>query len=174
MPLSVEDLREHLSYSAWATQLLLQAAQQLTETELHRDFQTADHSIADTLAHTFAADRLWLRRLRGEPFRPPLVSERDHRLDVLTEEWPELYRQWDGWLAGLDDTAVAADFSYQDNEGNAHPQPVWKLAMHVVNHGTHHRGQVSGFLRALGHTPPALDLTAYYREQRSSAMEAGS
>jgi uncharacterized damage-inducible protein DinB len=34
----------------------------------------------------------------------------------------------------------------------------------VVNHGTHHRGQVSGFLRSMGHTPPALDLIAYYRQ----------
>jgi uncharacterized damage-inducible protein DinB len=33
----------------------------------------------------------------------------------------------------------------------------------VVNHGTHHRGMVSGFLRAMGHTPPPLDLIAYYR-----------
>jgi uncharacterized damage-inducible protein DinB len=36
--------------------------------------------------------------------------------------------------------------------------------LHVVNHGTHHRGQVAGFLRTMGHAPPALDLIAYYRE----------
>jgi uncharacterized damage-inducible protein DinB len=32
-----------------------------------------------------------------------------------------------------------------------------------VNHGTHHRGQVVGFLRALGHTPPVVDLIHFYR-----------
>jgi len=32
-----------------------------------------------------------------------------------------------------------------------------------VNHATHHRGQVSGFLRAMGHAPPPLDLIAFYR-----------
>jgi uncharacterized damage-inducible protein DinB len=35
--------------------------------------------------------------------------------------------------------------------------------LHLVNHGTHHRGQISGFLRAMDHTPPPLDLIAYYR-----------
>jgi len=35
--------------------------------------------------------------------------------------------------------------------------------LHVVNHGTHHRGQAAGFLRAMGYVPPPLDLIAYYR-----------
>ena len=60
MPLSVEELRDHLAYSAWASQRLVQAASELTEDELIRDFQTADHSVLGTLVHTFAADRVWL------------------------------------------------------------------------------------------------------------------
>jgi uncharacterized damage-inducible protein DinB len=36
--------------------------------------------------------------------------------------------------------------------------------LHVVNHGTHHRGQVAGFLRSMGRKPPVLDLIAYYRQ----------
>ena len=43
--------------------------------------------------------------------------------------------------------------------------PAWQIVMHVVNHGTHHRGAVSGFLRAMGKTPPKLDLIAYYFAQ---------
>ena len=45
----------------------------------------------------------------------------------------------------------------------------WQIVTHVVNHGTHHRGQVSGFLRTMGHTPPPLDLSFYYREQAAHA-----
>jgi uncharacterized damage-inducible protein DinB len=74
-----------------------------------------------------------------------------------------LYRQWDEWLAGLNDDAVRTDFTYQDMRGNVWTEPIWKLVMHVVNHGTHHRGQVSGFLRAMGRVPPVLDLVAFYR-----------
>jgi len=40
--------------------------------------------------------------------------------------------------------------------GDPHMNPVWEIVLHVVNHGSHHRGQVSGFLRALGHAPPQL------------------
>jgi uncharacterized damage-inducible protein DinB len=65
MPLSVADLREHLAYSAWASQRLVLAASELTEAELLRDFQTSDHSVLGTLVHTFAADRVWLARMHS-------------------------------------------------------------------------------------------------------------
>jgi uncharacterized damage-inducible protein DinB len=55
--------------------------------------------------------------------------------------------------------------SYHDSRGNPWTTPRWKIVLHVVNHGTHHRGQVSGFLRTMGHKPPQLDLIAYYRER---------
>jgi len=82
---------------------------------------------------------------------------------VLVEQWPALYRQWDEWLAAQEEDGVAADLTYQDMKGNTWTNAIWKLALHVVNHGTHHRGQAAGFLRSMGHTPPALDLVAYYR-----------
>ena len=161
MPLSVEDLREHLAYSAWASQRLVQAASELTEAELLRDFQTADHSVLGTLVHAFASDRVWLTRLRKAP--PKYSTEADNHLSVLKEEWPELYRQYDEWLGGLNDDAVRADLTYQDMRGREWTQPIWKLLLHVVNHATHHRGQVSGFLRTMGRVPPVLDLVAFYR-----------
>ena len=162
MPLSVDDLREHLAYSAWASQRLVQAASELTEAELVRDFQTSDRSVLGTLVHTFAADRVWLARLRQSQ-RLQYSSEADYKLSVLQNDWPELYRQWDELLAGWYDDAVCADLTYQDMRGRTWIQPIWQLVLHVVNHGTHHRGQVSGFLRAMGRVPPVLDLVAFYR-----------
>ena len=73
-----------------------------------------------------------------------------------------------GGRSGLTDEAAQAEVSYADMRGNPFRQQLGLLVLHVVNHGTHHRGQVSGFLRAMGHAPPKLDLVFYYRE-----MEAG-
>jgi uncharacterized damage-inducible protein DinB len=55
------------------------------------------------------------------------------------------------------------EVSYRDLKGNPWRTPLWQIVLHVVNHATHHRGQAAGFLRALGHAPPPLDLIAYYR-----------
>lgn len=162
MALSAEDLRDHLAYSAWASHRLVHAASQLTEAELLRDFQTSDHSVLGTLVHTFAGDRVWQARLQKSP-RAGFSSEADYHLSALQSEWPEVYRQWDELAKGWTDDDVRADFTYQDMRGNTWTNPVWKLVMHVVNHATHHRGQVAGFLRSMGHVPPALDMIAYYR-----------
>jgi uncharacterized damage-inducible protein DinB len=34
---------------------------------------------------------------------------------------------------------------------------------HIVNHGSHHRGQITGMLRQLGIKPLSLDLIGFYR-----------
>jgi uncharacterized damage-inducible protein DinB len=43
--------------------------------------------------------------------------------------------------------------------------PMWQSMLHVVNHGTYHRGQVTTLLRQLGAQPILLDLMHFYRER---------
>jgi uncharacterized damage-inducible protein DinB len=164
MPLPVEDLRDHLTYSAWASQRLVHAASELSEAELLRDFETSDHTVLGTLVHTFAADRLWLARFHKSP-TPPYSTAADYHLAVLQNEWPRVYAGWDHLLKGMTDAGACENLTYQDMRGNTWTQPIWQLALHVVNHATHHRGQVSGFLRTMGRVPPVLDLVAYYRQR---------
>lgn len=164
MAVSADVLRTHLRYTAWASKRLVSAAAQLTPEELTRDFQTADHHILGTLVHVFAADRIWLARITGGP-AGTFISEADCHLSVLENEWPALHERWLQWAQPLTDEGTKAVISYKDTKGNPYSQPLWQLLLHVVNHGSHHRGQVSGFLRALGKTPPPLDLLYYHREQ---------
>jgi uncharacterized damage-inducible protein DinB len=163
MELNADALRTHLDYTAWASTRLVAAASGLTPEELTRDFGTADHSVLGTLVHVYAADRIWLSRIRGNPPARFIDPEKDMRLDVLQNDWPKLLDEWGSWAAGLTGESAATRLSYKDMKGNAYETPVWQIILHVVNHATHHRGQVSGFLRAMGHTPPPLDLMAYYR-----------
>jgi uncharacterized damage-inducible protein DinB len=162
MPATAATLRTHLEYSAWATGRLLEAAATLTPDELTRDFNTADKSVLGSLVHIFAADRVWLARIQGTP-RVNFVDPEDHNLAFLASEWPVLGERWKEWAAGVTDESVTTEASYADLKGNPWTTPLWQIILHVVNHATHHRGQVSGFLRCMGHKPPALDLIAYYR-----------
>jgi uncharacterized damage-inducible protein DinB len=84
-------------------------------------------------------------------------------LTLLQTEWPALHGRWKLWLRDFTDNDVSRVISYQDTKGRPYSQPVWQILLHLINHGTHHRGQVSGFLRAMDHTPPPLDMIAYYR-----------
>ena len=50
MSVSADALRTHLDYTIWASQRLLQAAAQLSDEELNRDFGTADRSVLGALS----------------------------------------------------------------------------------------------------------------------------
>jgi uncharacterized damage-inducible protein DinB len=167
MAMMLDVLRDHLDYTAWASQRLVQAASALTPDELMRDFGTADHSVLGTLVHVYAGDRIWLGRIEGNPPARFIVPEQDLHLSVLQRDWPALLERWKQWSTLLTEASIHEEISYKDTRGNSSSQPIWQIVMHVVNHGTHHRGQVSGFLRAMGHRPPVLDLRAYYQESAS-------
>jgi uncharacterized damage-inducible protein DinB len=162
--ISAAALQTHLAYSVWASTRLVTAAAELSPQELTHDFKTADQSVVRTLAHIFAADRVWLGRIRHCP-PATFITDHDRQLSVLQDEWPGVQAGWMQWAAELTDEAVSADLTYHDLKGRARTQPIYQIILHVVNHGSHHRGQVSGFLRALGRTPPPLDLIVYYREK---------
>ncbi|MBM3739644.1 MAG: DUF664 domain-containing protein [Acidobacteria bacterium] len=152
----------HLNYTAWASTRLVEAAAALSEEELTRDFGTADKSVLGTLVHVLAADRIWHSRVIGAP-RTTFIDPEDYSLKVLQTEWPVVHEKWAGYAAGITPESAAQVIEFKDLRGNPHRQPLWQILLHMVNHGTHHRGQAVGFLRTMGHKPPALDLIFYYR-----------
>ncbi len=159
MTVPAELLRQHLEYSAWASRKLVDALKGLSLADRMRDFGTADKHPLGTLVHIFAADRVWLGRIEGNEPARFLDVDRDMHMSTLEREWPLIQNRW--IALEIDPGKVIA---YHDMKGNPFQLEFWKIVLHLVNHATHHRGQVAGFLRAMGHTPPPLDLTRYYRD----------
>ncbi len=173
MHLSTSAIQHHVEYNAWATLHLLNAANELEADELIRDFGTADKSVLGTLVHIFRAERIWLARLQQHVSGVAWSRPEDEQLTTLNAEWPHLHEAWRSWANNLPDSDSERVLSYTDLRGNPWAQPVWQLLLHVVNHSTHHRGQISGFLRALGKTPPPLDFIRFVREKADSTSSHG-
>jgi uncharacterized damage-inducible protein DinB len=164
MHVSADTVRTHLRYTAWASRSVVEAASQLSDDELNRDFQTADKSVLGTLVHTFAADRVWLARIKGQVPARFLEVEADMKLSVIQNDWPALHEDWIAWSSTLGDSDLEQSLAYRDLKGNPCETPLWQIVLHVVNHGTHHRGMVSAMLRMMGRTPPAIDEIFYFRK----------
>jgi uncharacterized damage-inducible protein DinB len=164
MSISVAAARQHFDYTVWATARLLDAAAKLTPEELNRNFLTADRSVLGTLAHIFGADRLWLKRVQGSP-ASGFLNDDEGDLPFLQTAFPELHGRWIDRASALTPELLAAEIAYSDQKGNQWKQPLWEIVLHLVNHATHHRGQVSGFLRAMGHIPPSIDFSHYCRRE---------
>jgi len=165
MKLSTDAAQQHIDYNVWATRRLLDAAAPLLLEQLERDFGTADKSILGTLRHLVRSESGWInRRLengQGDPL-PPAET-----VAALVEVWNGVHAQWLSFIKTVSQADLDGLCSYQDLKGNAWTTARWEILLHVVNHSTHHRGQVAGFLRASGITPPPLDYIAYVRSKSS-------
>ena len=168
MHVSLTVLRTHIDYTIWASRRVLEAAAALPAEELTRDFGTADKSVLGTLLHVYTADFIWIERCHGtSPTTRPYGD--DASFSNLQAGWPQVWDRWKKYAEGLDEATADGEIAYTTLKGDAFRTPIWQIILHVVNHGTHHRGQAAGFLRSLGKTPPPLDLTAYYRSLSPTA-----
>jgi uncharacterized damage-inducible protein DinB len=109
-------------------------------------------------------DRIWWTRLQGRPTGPLSDYEPPADRAIWEQQWLDLLDQYVGWAHIADWNQVIA---YRDTKGNPYETPVWQILLHLTNHGTYHRGQVTHMLRQLGHNPAVQDLIVYYRSLRT-------
>ncbi|MBV9225138.1 MAG: DinB family protein [Acidobacteriaceae bacterium] len=165
MTVSLEALQQHIDYNVWASRRLIAAVSGMSPEELAHDFKSADKSILGTLAHLYAAEKNWLARMKEGRAAVQNRTTEDSHLEPLLGKWVETQNGWKAWIRQLPPEAPNQVMEYCDLQGRPWAQPLWQIVLHVVNHATHHRGQISGFLRALGKVPPPLDYIAFVRER---------
>jgi uncharacterized damage-inducible protein DinB/GNAT superfamily N-acetyltransferase len=162
-----EQLRTLARYNLWATQALMTHVDTLPEADYRRDVGLFFKSIHGTLNHLLVGEHLlWFRRF-AEGVSPALA------LDTEAEPDRARLRQRlvDGalsWLPLLDvwpQDRLVGQLDYQRMNGQAVSLPFAPTLSHVFNHGTHHRGQVTAALTALGRPCPELDLVAMLQQE---------
>ena len=115
-------------------------------------------------AHIVAIEEAWLARF---------------------EQRTPRHTQWPAWSleeasalaassgAGLHAIATAAaseglsaTITYRSRTGVESRNALWEILLHVVMHGTYHRGQIALLVRDGGGVPASTDFSIYLREQR--------
>jgi len=139
------DLSLLFDYDLWATRRWLSTLPNL------KNLGRA-HEI---LEHMLMAQRAWLNRMGVEV--PP--QEGDVELGVLFTTLNGL------WKYVAEDGELEGVVEYQNSEGTRFRNTVREIAMHVVNHGTYHRGQLRGLAESEGFEGfPDTDLIFFLRE----------
>ena len=164
-------LREHLQtlarYNLWATKRLYAQLAVLPEADYRRHAGLFFKSIHGTLNHLLVGEHLlWFARF----------AEGDSRVTALDAEVePDRYRLQtrlqEGALAWLPLIEVWSEerllgmLDYRRIGGQPVSLPFAATLAHVFNHGTHHRGQITAALTAMGHACPELDMVTMLQEE---------
>ncbi len=138
-------------YNEWANRRVLGAIEKQGVT---------DEKILSIFSHQMSANYLWLHRIKGLP--PPDVELwKTYPVERLKAMVEDVSRQWNEFV----DTSENFNrvLKYRNYVGDYYENNVEHIMMHLVNHGSYHRGQVALLLRQKGFEPINTDFITYDR-----------
>jgi uncharacterized damage-inducible protein DinB len=154
-------------YNLWATRRLFESVDTLADADYRREMGLFFHSVHGTLNHLLVGEhRLWFPRFaEGQSPRVQLDAEVEPDRAALKRQLLGGAAAWGPLIEGWDDARFDGELRYARMNGEQVTLPFTATLAHVFNHGTHHRGQVSAALTALGAPSPELDLVALLQEE---------
>src|SRR5260221_12659171 len=112
------DVRHLFDYTEWANGLALNAAAELSEENLRRDFNISHGSIIGTLTHMAGAEWIWLERWHGNS--PPKkeawslwTNEACPDLKTLNERWRDVVDRRTRFISELDETRLMTELAFK-------------------------------------------------------------
>jgi uncharacterized damage-inducible protein DinB len=157
-------------YNLWATRRLYASVDALTEADYRRDAGLFFRSVHGTLNHLLVGEHaLWYPRFaEGVSNKLALDAELEPDRARLRERLIEGAQRWAPLIASTPAERLDGKLAYTSSRGVAHALPFAATLVHVFNHGTHHRGQISAALTAMGHAAPELDLVWMLQAESAS------
>ena len=147
-------------YNAWATRKLFEHVDALPEAHYREDVGLFFKSVHGTCDHLLLVEhQVWLPRFaEGVSNRVALNAEVERDRAALRDRLIEATGRWGPLIESFDDARFAGTLDYATTKGVAQSLPFAPTLGHVFNHATHHRGQVTAALTALGQPGPELDM----------------
>jgi len=155
--ISLAVVNELFDYNYWARDRQLQACTTLTEDQFLRPLGSSFPSIRDTLAHLVAVEWVWLERWRGRSPQSLLSPDEFPTVAAVSERWHTVESEMKQYLCGLSEESLSRPVTYLNTKGQTWTYVLWRMMVHVLNHQSYHRGQVTTLLRQLGIQPLEVD-----------------
>ena len=147
-------------YNQWMNQKLYTLCAEIPDPERKQDRGAFFKSIHGTLNHLLYGDRAWLGRFIEQPFAGKVIGQDLYTdFEELWEQRQLTDRQMIDWSKRISPAWLARPFEYKSSvDRKTRSLPTWVLVVHLFNHQTHHRGQLTTLLSQLGHDPGVTDL----------------
>ena len=152
-------------YKAWANEITFSAVRSLPEGEAIKERKTRYKNMIYTLNHVYVVDCIFKAHLEDKPH---LYTARNTETSPSLEELWQATKIIDQWYIDYADSTSDKELigivNFQFIDGGKGSMSRSEMILHVVNHGTYHRGLVSDMMYQVPAVPPANDLTVYLRD----------
>lgn len=167
-------------HNRWMNEKLYAVCARLTEVERKQDLGAYFRSVHGTFNHLLLVDRLWLGRLRGEPFAAASLDQELYAdYATLERERAKTDSDIQEYVAMLEPSRLADPVTYVSLlKKTTVILPLGLILVHLFHHQTHHRGQVTTLISQLGQDFGETDMiympsagTMYFGSAASSGEE---
>jgi uncharacterized damage-inducible protein DinB len=145
-------------YNSSANSRLFASLGQLRSERYYQPVLACSRSIHGILNHVMAADLAWIGEMTEEPSS---ITSSDHTVCETREQLQHERERVDAEMIALVDQLSEADLmamiQYDDAAAGPMQWPLMLEISHVFRHASHHRGQVTVLMEAMGVEPPKID-----------------
>ena len=151
-------LRYMVQFHIHSNERILETTAKLTDDEYRRAASLDYGSAHETLLHVLVVDWGWREYLMGNddddalPEGWPLPD-----LATIEASWRAEHARLLDYVASTPDATLSESLSWDTEEDATFTAPRWAIVLHIVNHGTQHRGELARYLTEVGHSPGDLD-----------------
>lgn len=167
-----DEVKLLFDYNYWANRRIADAAAKVSPEQYMAptDFGIGFQSLRATMIHILDAEWGW--RLRWERVTRALPSSDEAdlteaqlpTLQALRKRWSEEETALRAWLGSLSDEEINGTVRYPLPSGLMRERILWHSLVHLVNHGTQHRGEAAALLTSYGQSPGEMDFNVFLNE----------
>lgn len=139
-------------YNAWANRRVIGCLERQAVT---------DEKILSIFAHCVAANFIWYNRFMGLPKSDYKLWGGNYSIAEMKQMVEEAARKWLEFIES--NNSFDRVLKYHNYVGDYYENNIQDIMIHLVNHGSYHRGQVAVLLRERGYEPINTDLITYDR-----------
>jgi len=153
-------------YHVWANGVIIDRLKELPQDIYHKEIQTGFTSVSKVLSHIYATDYTWLDIISGKSMKEALLYADQLREQVETKSIEEMekifldvskrYKELFNSQESVE-KVIVVDNPY----AGLLETSVFETVIHVVTHGSYHRGNIATMLRQMGHTSVMQDYGLY-------------
>lgn len=163
--LNTKTARMLAHYKAWADKVMFDGVAALPPGEAEKERKTLFKTMIATLNHIYVVDLIWQAHLEGRAHgfkaRNVVVHPELAALRVAQDK----VNGWIiDWAKAQSDASLEEDVPFTFVNGNTGSMKRGEMFLHLVTHGSYHRGWVAEMFFEAGSRPPQPDLSVFLCE----------